>query len=114
MQKRELDFASSASLKIAKKLGDAIRQARIARNRTREDLAQRSKMSRNTLVRLESGDVAVRMGAWLSALEATGLLHLLEDVATPEKDVLGEVARKQKPRVRARTITKQEEDNYDF
>ena len=114
MQKQEADFASSASLNMAKKLGDAIRLARIARNRSREDLAQRSKMSRNTLARLESGDVAVRMGAWLSALEATGLLHLLENAAIPEADVLGEVARKQKPRTRARMITKEEKDNYDF
>jgi transcriptional regulator with XRE-family HTH domain len=114
MQKREKDFATPASLEVAKKLGKAIHQARVARNRTREDLAQRSKIGRNTLTRLESGDVAVRMGAWLSALEATGLLHLLENAAEPAADVLGEVSRKQKPRVRARASKATDKDSYDF
>ncbi len=120
MQKQEANFATPATLAAARKLGDAVRQARLARNRTREDFAQRARISAPTLDRLERGDVAVRMGAWLAALETSNLLHLLDVVSDPDSDTLGKVerARQVERGVRKRAsgakAVAKEGDDYDF
>ena len=120
MQKQEISFATPTTLAAARKLGNAIRQARLARNRTREDFAQRARISAPTLDRLERGDVAVRMGAWLAALETSNLLHLLDGVSNPESDTLGELERGRqiergvRKRASGRKVAGKEGDDYDF
>ena len=120
MQEQEASFATPATLAAARKLGDAIRQARLARNRTREDFAERARISAPTLDRLERGDVAVRMGAWLSALETSNLLHLLDAVSRPESDTLGElergrqIERGMRKRASGPKAAGRKGDDYDF
>jgi len=120
MQKPEVSFATPEVLKSAQALGSAIRQARLARNRTRIDFAQRAHISANTLDRMERGDVAVRMGAWLSALQTASLLHLLEAASTPDADILGRDERNRRlkgaQRKRARPVKEHAagNDDYDF
>lgn len=120
MQRPEASFATPEVRAAAQQLGSAIRQARLARNRTRVDFAERAHISPNTLDRLEKGDVAVRMGAWLSALHTGNLLHLLERVSTPDADTLGRVEREQRMAgaVRKRASTPKSSadasDEYDF
>jgi len=120
MQKPEASFATPEVLKSAQSLGNAIRLARLARNRTRVDFAERAHVSPNTLDRLERGDVAVRMGAWLSALQTASLLHLLETVSNPDADTLGRTQRNQRAnnaaRKRASSIkeTSTGNEDYDF
>lgn len=120
MQRPEASFATPEVLATAEQLGSAIRQARLARNRTRSDFAERAHISPNTLDRLEKGDVAVRMGAWIAALQTGNLLHLLEKVSTPDADTLGRVKREQQMegaiRKRAYTakLTADPTDEYDF
>jgi len=120
MQKPEASFATPEVLESAQLLGNAIRQARLARNRTRVDFAERAHISANTLDRLERGDVAVRMGAWLSALQTASLLHLLEAVSALDADTLGREERNRRiegaKRKRARPIKEPSagDDDYDF
>jgi len=120
MQKSEASFATPEVQKAAKALGHAIRQARLARNRTREDFAQRAHISAPTLDRLERGDVAVRMGAWLSALQTGNLLHLLEKASMLDSDILGRDEREKRvrgavrQRARTSTVPASKEDDYDF
>lgn len=120
MQRPEAIFATPEVIAAARQLGSAIRQARLARNRTRTDFAERAHISPATLDRLEQGDVAVRMGAWFSALHTGNLLHLLEKVSTPDADTLGRVEREKRTsgalRKNAYTpkSTAVESDEYDF
>lgn len=113
MQRPELDFATPESLKSAMQLGMAIKCARLARNFTRSDFAQRSKISPATLDRIEKGDVAVRMGAWLLALQHTNLLHLLDAAANLQADPIGQHVRQQQLRKRA-SGKRQKTPDYDF
>ena len=116
MRRPEAEFVSPLSQSTAVSLGLAVRAARLARNLTQRDLAERSRMSRATLIRIERGDAAVSLGAWLSALESTALLGLLQSAAQPESDTVGRARRNDQLRKRAtgsRTIVSREEE-YDF
>lgn len=120
MPRPEKSFATPEVTLAARELGMAIKQARLARNRTRNDFAERARISAATLDRLEHGDVAVRMGAWFAALQAANLLQLLGKLSNPDADTLGRVER-DKRRVSAMRKNaypvkpkSTENDDYDF
>ena len=71
-------------------------------------------MSAFTWQKIEKGDTSVAMGAWLSALEQTGLLGHLEQLAEPERDSLGQALRQQQLRVRGRRSNARPSHDYDF
>ncbi|MDO8319245.1 helix-turn-helix transcriptional regulator [Rhodoferax sp.] len=102
MRRPESKFASPNALLHAKQLGQAVRAARLARNSTQEAMAERARMSALTWLKIEKGEVSVAMGAWLSALEHTGLLDRLTQVHDQKSDVVGEQLRKDQLRKRAR------------
>src|SRR5262245_42169535 len=102
MQRPEAPFATPETRAAAQRLGAAIRQARLARNMSLADCAERARTSRNTLIRIEQGDVAVRIGSWLSAMEVCNVLHLLASASDPDADALGKAERQREARKRAR------------
>lgn len=116
MRRSEQSFASPSSSSAARKLGGAIRAARLARNLTQADFAERARTSIATLKRIEQGDPAVSFGSWLSALENASLLHLLERLAEPEADPHGSARRAQEARKRASgsRIQDARDETYDF
>jgi transcriptional regulator with XRE-family HTH domain len=73
----EVQFASPAVLRQAALLGTRVRQARVARGWTQAELAERSRVSAQTMRRIEHGNVAVALGAWLGVLERVGLIETL-------------------------------------
>lgn len=93
MRRPEAQFSSPTVIQLAIKLGRAIRLARLARGSRRIDMAARARVSPSTLDRIERGDVAVSMSAWLSTLEAVSLLHLVEKPSDPDADPLGRAHR---------------------
>lgn len=97
-------------LKKATALGEAISLARVARDMTRQDCAERAHISPSTLVRIEKGDVSVSFSAWLLAMEQVGLVGLIEPAARPYNDVIGETRRKAEVRRRVHKTT----SRYDF
>jgi transcriptional regulator with XRE-family HTH domain len=101
MRRPEAKFASPLSASVATKLGEAIRRARLSRNLTQGDFAQRARVSVATLQRIERGDPAVSFAAWLSALEAGALLPVLKAAAEPSADVQGNALRQLEQRKRA-------------
>ena len=70
-------------------LGENIRQARIARQFSQDNLAARSLMSKSTYVSVENGDPNASMGAYLAVLDVLDLLDGLQDIAAPHKDEIG-------------------------
>lgn len=113
MRRPEAKFISPIALLHAKQLGQAVRAARLARNSTQEAMAERARMSSLTWLKIEKGEVSVAMGAWLSALEHTGLLERMGQVVDQKEDIVGEQLRKDQLRKRARNsgaIAK----NFDF
>lgn len=114
MPRPEASFASPDTSVAAQKLGKAVRLARLARNMTRVDFAERARISAPTLDRIERGDVAVRMGAWLLALQVCNLLHLLDKVSAPDADALGQQQRELNIRKRASGTRNKSQDDYEF
>ena len=53
--------------------GEQIKLARLRRNLTMESVAERARISRLTVAKIEKGDPSVSMGMYLSVLSALGL-----------------------------------------
>jgi transcriptional regulator with XRE-family HTH domain len=101
MRRPEAAFASPKSASVAAELGRAVRSARLGRNLTQADFAERARVSVATLQRIEKGDPAVSFTSWLSAMEASALLPALKEVADPALDARGTAQRKLDERKRA-------------
>jgi len=106
-------FATPAAAALAGELGVALRAARITRRRTLADAAQRARVGRMTVNRIERGDVAVAFGSWLAVIESLGLLKLLAPLADRASDVVGETLRAERAPKRPRKAPS-EDASHDF
>ena len=70
-------------------LGQRIRLARLRRNWTLVDLANKAAIDRNTLAALEKGKPGTAIGVCFTVLWALGLDHTLQQVAEPDADSHG-------------------------
>lgn len=76
-------------LTALKTLGENIRNARKRRRITMNLLAERAKISRVTLSKIEKGDPSVAIKFYASVLQMLGLLKNLEEVAAAKNDGVG-------------------------
>lgn len=113
MRRTERHFATPATAALAKAAGVSLRAARVARRRTLDDAAQRARVSRRTLHRIESGDVAVAFGSWLAVMESLGLLQLVAPLADRTNDAVGEGLRAERTPKRPRKAPS-EDTRHDF
>lgn len=81
-------IADNALLQL-KVLGENIREARLARSFTQEDLAARCLMSKSTYISVEKGEPKTSIGAYIAVLDLLDLLDGLQDIAAPHKDEIG-------------------------
>lgn len=86
------------------RLGKDIRAARLRRNIARADLAVRAGTSASTIVRLESGEPGVGIGALADVLVALGLIDRLADLIDIRHDELGLALDAEKLPQRGRTF----------
>jgi transcriptional regulator with XRE-family HTH domain len=77
-------------MQTLRELGADISAARRRRRLPGSVLADRAFISRQTLAKIEAGDPAVSMGAWVSVLFGLGLDGKLRSVAALEQDALGQ------------------------
>ncbi|MCD6532959.1 MAG: helix-turn-helix transcriptional regulator [Deltaproteobacteria bacterium] len=82
----QIPFSIIAALKT---LGENIRNARKRRRITMNLLAERAKISRVTLSKIEKGDPSVAIKYYASVLQMLGLLKNLEEVAAAKNDGVG-------------------------
>lgn len=73
--------------RILDSMGENIRYARLRRNLSGEQLAERAGIGRSTLVKVEKGDEGVAIGTYLKVLFCLGLEKDLLNVASD--DTLG-------------------------
>ena len=73
--------------RMLQEVGSQIKLARLRRNITSQEMAQRTSLGRNTIVKIESGDESVAMGNYFRVLIALGLD--LDILAIAKDDVLG-------------------------
>lgn len=75
--------------KALRRLGKDICDARRRRRIATHLMSERSGFSRITLSKIEKGDPSVSMGSYASALFVLGMIHHLEKLADPSKDIIG-------------------------
>jgi transcriptional regulator with XRE-family HTH domain len=71
------------------KLGGDIRDARRRRRIPMALLAERARVSRTTLTKVEKGDPGTSMGVYATVLFVLGMTERLADVADPRHDSVG-------------------------
>jgi len=71
------------------KLGGDIRDARRRRRIPMALLAERARLSRTTLTRVEKGDPGASVGAYATVLFVLGMTDRLADLADPRHDSVG-------------------------
>lgn len=59
--------------RMLQEMGSQIRLARLRRNITSQEMAQRTTLGRNTITKIEAGDESVSMGNYFRVLIALGL-----------------------------------------
>lgn len=99
--KREL---LPSQIRILQTLGEQIRFARLRRDLTTVQIAERAGISRSTLVRIEKGDEGVALGQYFRVLIALGLASDITLVA--KDDELGRKLQDAKLEVRERASKK--------
>ena len=88
--KRRLETILPIPVKYAlRKLGSDIRDARRRRRIPTTLLAERARISRTTVGRIEKGDPGTSLGAYANVLFVLGLIDRLGGVADPAQDAVG-------------------------
>jgi len=72
-----------------RKLGQDIKDARKRRRIPMALLAERARISRSTLTKVEKGDESVALGIYAAVLFALGLVEGLGNLADPSTDAIG-------------------------
>jgi len=85
-----------------KRLGDNLRTARIRRNHTIEDVAEKIGTGRRAVMDAEKGKPSTGVGVYAALLWAYDLLQPLNDLANPARDEQGLTFASAKEKTRAR------------
>lgn len=80
-------YAGAAA--AVKKLGSDLKDARRRRRISTSTLAERARISRATLYRIEKGDPGVSMSSYAAVIFALGLIGHLRDAFDARHDVVG-------------------------
>jgi DNA-binding XRE family transcriptional regulator len=81
--------------KILEEMGIVLREARLARGEPQDVFGGRIGVSRQTLAKMEKGDPATSMGAWIKASAALGRLGTWNQVLKTPSDPFAEYDRAQ-------------------
>jgi len=85
--KKDLPIPVARALR---KLGQDLRDARKRRRIPMSLVAERAKISRTTLTKIEKGEEGVSLGAYATVLFILGLLHRLSELADQTFDKFGQ------------------------
>ncbi len=88
-----------------KRLGADLRTARLRRNLTIDDMAEKIGTGVRAIADAEKGKPSTSVAVYTAMLWALGLLHQIDDVALPEKDEEGQTLAIGRERTRARVKT---------
>jgi transcriptional regulator with XRE-family HTH domain len=91
-------------LRILQELGENIKLARLRRNYTSKQVAERANISRNTLTSIENGSESVSIGAYFSVLTVLGLEN--DFLLLAKDDLLGRKLQDAKLSIRERASKK--------
>lgn len=95
-------IVSDAALGALTALGERLKEARLRRNWTQQQLAGKTGLSESSIKKVEAGSPRIMMAAYLSVLDVLGVPDGLDHVLAPGSDTLGEALARNALRRRAR------------
>lgn len=95
-------LVSDAALGALVALGARLREARLRRNWTQEQTAQKAGLSESSVKKVEAGSPRITVAAYLSLLDVYGAPTAFDAVLAPGEDTLGEALGRSALRRRAR------------
>lgn len=96
-----MDYINEDILAVVKKLGQNLKEARLARNETQELFAARIGLTRQSYAKMEKGVGTVPLGSWLAASDILGRLETWQNVLEEPKDLFEIYESQQQKRQRA-------------
>jgi len=88
MKSKGTSIITARAQRATTQLAGLVQRARLARNMTQADLAERARVSPGSIHRLERAEPGVALWVWLNAMEALGQLELLETLRDPLTEAL--------------------------
>lgn len=92
---------SDAALRSLAALGERLREARLRRNWSQAETAQKAGLSEGSIKKVEAGSPRITMAAYASVLDVFGLPSAFDAVLAPGDDVIGEALARNTLRQRA-------------
>ena len=88
---------------LLKRLGQRLKEARLARNESQELFAQRLGITRQSYSRMEKGAPQTLIGNWIAASSILGRLDDWKDILAEKEDLFAKYEKKSSKRQRAGT-----------
>jgi transcriptional regulator with XRE-family HTH domain len=88
--------------KVLRRLGASLKTARLRRNLTMKEVAEKIGTGTRAISDAENGKITTSIGVYAALLWAMGILEQLGEVAEPTKDIEGQTLASLKERNRAR------------
>lgn len=86
---------------LLKRLGQHLKEARLARNESQELFAQRLGLTRQSYSRMEKGSPQTPIGNWIAASSILGRLDDWKDILAEKEDLFAKYEKKSSKRQRA-------------
>lgn len=93
---------SDAAVGSLTALGERLKEARLRRNWTQDQTAQKAGLSESSIKKVEAGSPRIMIAAYLSLLDVFGAPTAFDAVLAPGDDTLGEALARSAIRRRAR------------
>ncbi len=113
MQSSAYAAMSPQAREALKMLGKRLKKARLRRNESQAMVAMRTGTTRATQQRLESGHPGTTLGVLINTLYVYGLLDQFDEMANPDKDIVGKALEANRAPKKS-GVKKKEEFSSDF
>ncbi len=113
-QSKSYSVLSDAALGSLSNLGARLKEARLRRNWSQQQTAEKAGLSESSVKKVESGSPRITVGAYLSLLDVFGLPTAFDRVLAPGTDSLGESLARSATRRRAGTSRRQAADDEEW
>ena len=105
---------SDAALRALTDLGARLREARLRRNWTQSQTAEKAGLSESSVKKVEAGSPRIMVAAYLTLLDVFGAPTAFDNVLAPGDDTLGEALSRSNLRRRARPERVTVDDEWEI
>ncbi len=113
-QSRSYSVLSDAALGSLTQLGRRLKEARLRRNWSQLQTAEKAGLSESSIKKVEAGSPRITVGAYLSLLDVFGMPAALDQVLAPGTDTLGEALARSATRQRAGSPRRRVSDDEEW